>query len=85
MQHSKGPGGRVVDLTVLRELDELDPVPVSARELADRLTLPAGSIASKLRSLVKAELVQINWAHEPGATRTYAITDAGRQYLLSAA
>jgi DNA-binding PadR family transcriptional regulator len=83
MQHVNGPGGRPVDLTVLRELEELDEVAVSTSELAGRLTAPAGSIASKLRSLVKAELVQLHWGREHGAARTYAITDAGRQYLLS--
>jgi DNA-binding PadR family transcriptional regulator len=83
MRHSKGPGGRAVDLTILRELDHFGPVAASAAELADRLMSSPGSIASTLRSLVKAELVQVNWGTALGGTRTYAITDAGRQYLVS--
>jgi DNA-binding MarR family transcriptional regulator len=82
MQYVNGPGGRPVDLTVLRELEELDELAVSASELAGRLTSPAGSISSKLRALVKAEFVQLHWGTERGAARTYAITAAGRQYLL---
>ena len=83
MQHVNGPGGRRVDLTVLRELEELDELAVSTSELAGRLTSPAGSITSKLRALVKADLVRLHWGTERGAARTYAITDAGRQYLLA--
>jgi DNA-binding MarR family transcriptional regulator len=83
MKHSKGPGGRAVDLTILRELDDLGPLAASASELAERLASPAGSIASTLRSLVKAELARVHWGTGPDATRTYAITEAGRQYLLS--
>jgi DNA-binding HxlR family transcriptional regulator len=83
MQHANGPGGRPVDLIVLRELDKLGALAVSTSELAARLTSPACAIASKLRSLVKAELVQLHWGAGRGAARTYAITDAGRQYLLA--
>ena len=82
MQHANGPVGRRVDLIVLRELEELDALAVSTSELATRLTSPAGSIASKLRALVKAELVQLHWGAGRGAARTYAITEEGRQYLL---
>jgi DNA-binding MarR family transcriptional regulator len=82
MQYLNGPGGRPVDLTVLRELEELGELAVSASELAGRLTSTAGSISSKLRSLVKAEFVQLHWGTGRGAARTYVITDAGRKYLL---
>ena len=82
MKQSRSPDGRRVDVTILRELDKLGTLPVSARELADRLMSPAGAIAPKLRSLVKAELVRLHWGDEAGAGRTYAITDAGRAYLL---
>jgi DNA-binding HxlR family transcriptional regulator len=83
MQHGNGPGGRRVDLTLLRALEDTDTGAVSTSELAGRLTSPAGTIASKLRALVKAELVQRHWGAERGAARTYALTDAGRQFLLS--
>ena len=82
MQHVNGPGGRPVDLTLLRAL-ESDGRAVSASELGGRLTSPASALASKLRALVKADFVQLHWGAERGAARTYAITDAGRQYLLS--
>lgn len=82
MKRSKGPGGRAVDLTILRELENIGPTAVSAAELGGRLRSSPGSIASKLRSLVKAELVQVHWGTGRGVARTYAITDAGRQYLI---
>ena len=82
MKHPRGPGGRAVDITILRELGDLDPLAASARELADRLASPPGTTASKLRSLVKAGLVQVHWGAGPDATRAYAITEAGCRYLL---
>jgi DNA-binding MarR family transcriptional regulator len=77
--HHPGPGGRAVDVSILRELQRAELSTTS--ELAARLLSPAGSIASKLRSLVRAELVEVRWGATRGATRAYALTDAGRRYL----
>ena len=42
MQHANGPGSRPVDVTILRELDELDASAVSASELAGRFDRTRG-------------------------------------------
>ena len=81
MHHPRGPGGRPVDVSVLRELQRAEFSTTS--ELATRLRSPAGSIASKLRSLVRAELVEVRWGATRGSTRAYALTEAGLRYLRS--
>jgi DNA-binding MarR family transcriptional regulator len=80
MSYSNGPGGRYVDLGVLRALGRVGPEPVTASELALTVATSTGSVAPTLRSLVKGGLVQRYWG-DLRSVRTYAITMAGREYL----
>lgn len=80
MRYSKGPGGRSVDLRILRELESIGPHPVSANELASALAKPARSIAPALQALVRAGLAERKWG-DPRSPRMYALSDAGREYL----
>lgn len=86
MRHFNGLGGRPVDASVLRGLDGDSGLrAVTARELADTLAAPVASIAPKLQSLVRAGLAERHLLAIFGATRTYSITDSGRDYLQSLA
>jgi len=81
MEHSNRLGGRKVDAEVLRALDRLPHREVAdAREIANALGTTASMVAPKLNSLTKAGLARRHWA--PNSTRTYAITDEGRDYLM---
>jgi len=81
MEYSNRLGGRKVDLEVLRALDRLPHREVAdAREIATALGTTASMVAPKLSSLTKAGLARRHWA--PNSTRTYAITDEGRDYLM---
>ncbi len=80
MRHPDGLGGRFVNLGILRALESVGPEPVSASELARQVATSTGSVAPTLQALVKAGLVQRYWGElEP--VRTYAVTDAGGEYL----
>lgn len=81
MQKPNGFGGRPVDVALLREVERTGPV--STRELAELLATRAASLAPRLRSLVKAGLVRVQWGATPAAARAYAVTEAGRRYLLN--
>ena len=82
MEHSNRLGGRKVDPEVLRALDRLSHREVAdAREIATALGTTASMVAPKLSSLTKAGLARRHWA--PNSTRTYAITDEGRDHLLA--
>jgi DNA-binding MarR family transcriptional regulator len=75
-------GGRTVDLGILRALERAGPQPVTASELASSLVTSVGSVAPALQSLVKAGLVERYWGHLR-SVRTYAVTNAGREYLAA--
>jgi predicted transcriptional regulator len=79
MRHSDdGLGGRPVDLRILRALENFGQQPVTASELALAVTASPNSVAPALQALVKAGLAQRHW----GDSRTYAVTQAGREYLV---
>ena len=81
MGHSNRLGGRKVDLEVLRALDRLPHRQVAdAREIAIALGTTASAVAPKLSSLTKAGLARRHWT--TNSTRTYAITDEGRDHLM---
>jgi len=86
MRRYNGPGGRPVDVSVLRGLDgDSGGRAFTARELADALAAPVASISPKLQSLVRAGLAERHTGAMFGSPRTYSITDEGRNYLLSTA
>jgi DNA-binding PadR family transcriptional regulator len=82
MRHSDDLGGRTIDLRILRALEEVGPRPVTAHELARALATAAHSVAPALQALVKAGLARRHWGHA-GSARTYAVTEAGREYLAA--
>jgi DNA-binding MarR family transcriptional regulator len=80
MRHWDPFGGRSVDVRILRALERVGPQPVTASELALSLATSVGSVAPALQALVKAGLVERHWG-DLRSVRTYAVTDAGREYL----
>ena len=81
MGHANRLGGRKVDVDVLRALDELPHRHAAdARELAGAVGSTPSIVAPKVNALVRAGLARLHWL--PQSTRTYAITDEGRDYLM---
>ena len=78
-----GFGGRSVNVRILRELAKFGAQPVTASELASRLSSPPRSIAPALQGLVKAGLAQRHWG-DSRSPRMYVVTDAGREYVARA-
>jgi DNA-binding PadR family transcriptional regulator len=80
MGQTNGFGGRSVNVRILRELAKFGDQPVTASELASRLSTLPRSIAPALQGLVKAGLAQRHWG-DSRSPRMYAATDAGREYV----